>query len=56
MSRLKLEELLSGVSLGRQVQVDLGKLGEIKFLNAYLKGYMRPAAKPLAPEKARQAH
>ena len=51
MSRLKKEELWSGVSLGRQVQVDLGKLGEIKFLNAYLKGYMRPAAEPLSPEK-----
>ena len=51
MSRLKVEELFSGVSLGRQVQVDLGKLGEIKFLNAYLKAYMRPAAKPLAPEE-----
>ena len=51
MSRLKLEELLSGVSLGRQVQVDLGKLGEVKFLNAYLKAYMRPGAERLAPEK-----
>ena len=51
MSRLKKEELWSGVSLGRQVQVDLGKLGEIKFLNTYLNGYMRPAAESLSPEK-----
>ena len=51
MSQANLEEPLSGVSLGRQVQVDLGKLGEVKFLNAYLKAYMRPEATLLAPEK-----
>ena len=49
MSRLNRERFLfeAGMGLRHQAQVDLGKLGELKLLKAY----MRPGAELLAPEE-----